>query len=272
MNITVSKEYPVIGWISAGCASALAVKIAIDWFGIDNVLPVFIDTFNEDDDSYRFLTDLERLYGKKILHISNKNAGPIEDIWEDNLSLNTATGAVCSSTLKVIARQDFIKRTNFSYQVFGFDINEIKRARKMLENNPHLNPIFPLIVTLKDKKACLKYFTTDLGLWRIELPLPYRLGVNNNNCFKTGCVQGGIGYWQWMEINQPPKFDAMAEREHRLSKLKGSPVTICKDQSKGGGLVFLKHNPDFPTYKDISMIKGRPPELLFECDGFCNNK
>lgn len=27
----------------------------------------------------------------------------------------------------------------------------------------------------------------------------YKLGFTNNNCFGTGCVQGGIGYWQKVE-------------------------------------------------------------------------
>ena len=36
---------------------------------------------------------------------------------------------------------------------------------------------------------------------KLELKYPkmYQLGFRNNNCFKTGCVQGGIGYWQKME-------------------------------------------------------------------------
>ena len=44
---------------------------------------------------------------------------------------------------------------------------------------------------------------------------------------------------------------------------------MLKDQSKEGGLVFLKPHPDYPTIKDISMMKGREPEPLFECNGFC---
>ena len=61
----------------------------------------------------------------------------------------------------------------------------------------------------------------------------------------------------------------MVERERKYSKIKGEPVTICKDQSKGGGLIFLEHNPDFPGFKDISMIKGQPVKSLMECNGFC---
>jgi len=104
---------------------------------------------------------------------------------------------------------------------------------------------------------------------KIEIPIPYKLGLENNNCWQTGCVKGGIGYWQWMRDNQPAKFDKMAIVEHELTDLKGKPVTILKDQSEGGGLVFLKPHPKYPNTKDISMMNGRAPEKLTECNGFC---
>ena len=81
------------------------------------------------------------------------------------------------------------------------------------------------------------------------------------------CVQGGIGYWQKVQRDFPDKFDAMAKVEHELTELKGEPVTMCKDQSKGGGLVFLKHNVKYPSIKDISMMKGREPKPLMDCNG-----
>ena len=40
-----------------------------------------------------------------------------------------------------------------------------------------------------------------------------------------------------------------------------------KDQSKNGGLVFLKHNVNYPNIKDISMMKGREPQPLMDCNG-----
>jgi hypothetical protein len=57
--------------------------------------------------------------------------------------------------------------------------------------------------------------------------------------------------------------------EHELTEAKGQPVTMLKDQSEAGGLVFLKPHPQYPLMKDISMMKGRPPKPLFECNGFC---
>lgn len=67
-----SEKYPVIGWCSGGATSAVACKLAIDLFGIANVRLVFIDTKNEDSDTYRFLADCEKWYEKRIEVISNR--------------------------------------------------------------------------------------------------------------------------------------------------------------------------------------------------------
>lgn len=270
MYKNVSPDRPVIAWWSGGVRSAVTCKLCIDLFGVDNVRIVFIDTKNEDDDTYRFKTECEQWYGRSIESICSDKHDNIEDIWYDNLSLGLAKGAKCSSELKIVVRQQFSKRNKFSYQAFGYDNGEVSRANDMKNNNAHLRPIFPLLMFWLSKYDCVKYVQSANSLFlKIKLPLTYHLGLENNNCFKTGCVQGGIGYWQWMQVNQPDKFDRMAVREHEITDLKGVPVTICKDQSKGGGLVFLKPHPKYPDMKDISMMKGRPPEMLMECNGFC---
>lgn len=269
--MNVSKKYPVLAWWSGGVASAVTCKICIDWFGVENVRIVFIDTHNEHDDTYRFLKDCEGWYGCNIETICSDKYDKIEDVWYDSLSLNLNKGAKCSEVLKITVRQQFIKKNNFSYQAFGFDKSEMDRAADMAEKNGHLNPIFPLLGMALDKKACIRIIQQANNLFNpLELPVTYKLGYNNNNCFKTGCVKGGIGYWQKIEKDDPEKFDKMAKVEHDLTDLKGQPVTICKDQSKGGGLVFLKPHPSYPKMKDLSMMKGKQVEPLMECNGFCN--
>jgi hypothetical protein len=69
-------------------------------------------------------------------------------------------------------------------------------------------------------------------------------------------VQGGIGYWQWFKANEPEKFNAMAARAHKITDLKGKPVTICKDQSKVGGLVFILPHPNYPEMKEYIELLG----------------
>lgn len=157
------------------------------------------------------------------------------------------------------------KENSFSFQVFGFDISEPKRARAMTANYAETNPIYPLLLYGYTKPNCIEIIQRE----GIKIPDAYFLGLNNNNCVKTGCVQGGIGYWQLYKTIFPERFDKMAWIEHELTRLTGKPMTINKDQGKNGGLVFLKPHPDYPKVKDLSMMKGRPSKPLMECNGFC---
>ena len=266
----------IICWWSGGITSAVACKLTIEKYGVENCNVIFIDTYNEHEDTYRFMLDCQKWYGTLIGTISNDKYTCIEDVWHDHLSLNVAHGAICSSELKRAVRVNFQKRNKFSGQVFGFDTSEPKRARNIKKNYPASLPIFPLLENDLSKKDCIK-IVEDAG---IEIPEMYKLGFSNNNCFgktKTsigGCVQGGIGYWQKIKREYPEKFKKMAQMEHDLTNLKGKPVTCLKDQSnsaKSSGVfkVFLSPHPDYPEYKDLSMMKGRPPENLLECNGFC---
>lgn len=265
-----TKKNPAIGWWSGGVVSACVCKIIIDWFGVDNVRIIFIDTKNEDDDTYRFLKECELWYKCKIETITSNEYDNIEDVWFDSLSLNMANGAKCTEVLKIKVRQQFCKKNTYSYHAFGFDSSEIQRAKDMNRSYPILNPIYPALGMAMSKKDCIKMVQNANSLFlSIKLPRAYTEGYSNNNCFKTGCVKGGIGYWQKIQRDYPEKFKKMADREHEITNLKGQPVTICKDQSKGGGLVFLLPHPKYPNFKDLSMMSGRQPENLVECDAFC---
>jgi len=283
------EEKQIIGWWSGGITSAVTCKIIIDIYGLKNCRFVFIDTNNEDEDTYRFKNDCEKWYGKEIETISRitalspdkrmdqKTWESIEEIWLKNKSLNTANGAICSSELKRDLRKKWQKINTYDHQAFGFDIDEVKRAKSMSLNYPEAFPIYPLLMYAYRKKDCIKIIQ-QAG---IEVPKMYKLGFLNNNCFKTGCVQGGIGYWQKMKREYPEKYEKMAAWEHKLTDLKGNPVTICKDQSNNAKdivnetgdktlqRVFLKAHPSYPHLKDITEVKGREPEPMVECNGLC---
>ena len=137
----ISKDNPVIAWWSGGADSAIACWLCLKWFGKENVKVIFIDTRNEYDDTIRFKHDCEKWYGVAIHTIASKKWINIEEVWEHYLSLNTATGAICSTELKRMVRQDFQMRNNYAYQAFGFDAKEIDRAKNMRKNYPDSRPI-----------------------------------------------------------------------------------------------------------------------------------
>lgn len=263
----------VVCWRSGGVTSAVACKLAIDIFGLDSCIFLHLDTRNEHPDTIRFKEDCQAWYGKEIDSIcayDYKEYESIEDVWLKRNALNVAKGAPCSAELKIKVRKKWEKENDCTHQVMGFDINETSRAKAMTLNYPDAHPIYPLLMYRFSKKMCMGILEEQ----GIEVPVMYKMGFNNNNCFGTGCVQGGIGYWQKMAREFPDKFEAMAKVEHDLTNEKGQPVTMLKDQSKEAkesGLfqLFLKPHPDYPNHKDLSMIKGREPKPLLECNGFC---
>jgi len=285
----------IICWWSGGITSAVACKIALDLFGKEKCRVIMIDTQNEDEDTYRFLLDCEKWFNTKIEVISgilkkedNNNYefvdigyeyNNIQSVWEKHKSLNVATGAICSSQLKRRVREKWQDVNDFEYQVFGFEFEkkEFNRATGLSKNHPKAKSIYPLLMMGYNKDKCLE-IVKESG---IKIPRMYQLGFRNNNCFKTGCVQGGIGYWQKMSRDFPDKFDKMAEMEHKLTDLRGEPVTMLKDQSnelkalaKETGLawkqfIFLKKHPKYPELKSIEDMKQQEVKPLFECNGFC---
>jgi len=262
----------IIGWWSGGITSAVTCKAIIDIYGLDRCRFIFIDTKNEDADTYRFKDDCAKWYGKEIETISaiGDKFNSIQEVWEHYKSLNNATGAICSSTLKRDVRLKWQKNNEFAHQAFGFDLDEPKRVRSMAKNHKPAKPIFPLWMLGLDKKDCIQIVEEE----GIEVPRAYHLGYSNNNCLLTGCIQGGIGYWQKVQRDDIDKFNTMADMEHKLTDLKGKPVTMLKDQGKeakesDNQLLFLKPHQDYPTVKDISMMKGREVKPLMECNGFC---
>ena len=273
----------IISWWSGGITSAVTCKLCIDLYGLENCRFIFQDTFNEDDDTYRFKKDCEKWYGKEIETITRIGTDyeSIRDVWFKFKSLNVAGGAICSSELKRDLRKAWEKENDFTHQAFGFDTDEIRRVKGMVNNyRDTAKPIFPLLLFGYNKKDCIGV-VENAG---IQVPRMYKLGFLNNNCFGKdedtgGCVQGGIGYWQKIQREYPRKFNAMAKVEHDLTDLKGEPVTMCKDQSnqakkiaettkdKTRVFVFLKPHKDYPLLKDISMMEGREPKPLMDCNG-----
>jgi len=264
----------IVCWWSGGVTSAVACKKAIEMYGLENCRIILLDTKNEHEDTYRFLSDCEKWYGKRIESLSaiGDSYESIEDVWRKHKSMNVATGAVCSYMLKRRVREKWEKTNNFTHQVFGFEFDkkEFNRAKSMVLNHSHTNPIFPLLMFGLDKGDCINIIQAA----GIEVPAPYKMGLNNNNCMGTGCVQGGIGYWKKIQAEMPEKFKKMAAMEHELTALKGEPVTMLKDQSKaakeaGNVLVFLEKHDAYPDLKCLDEMSGRPVKPLQECNGFC---
>lgn len=245
-----------VAWFSGGVASAVTCYLALQEDPTCDI--VFLDTLNEDDDTYRFMDDCERWYGKSIERVQDGRT-PI-DIWEWKLGFNFPNVvSPCTEHLKIKMRQKFQKEKLYQEHFFGFDVTEAKRAFSFKKHNPELKGRFPLIERELTKEMCFEIVETA----GIQLPYSYRIGFNNNNCLKTGCINGGIGYWREFRNKFPDRFEFTASLEHKISSKKGKPIRANKD-------FFLKKNPEFPEIKCLDdMGAGRHDWILGDCNGFC---
>lgn len=245
----------IIAWWSAGITSAVACKIAIEKYGKDKVIPVYIHIDSANEDNERFRLDCEKWYGTKIQVWKSKEYKDQFDVIEKTGYVNGPDGARCTDELKKKVRkevekfytQNLFSNVQYTNQIFGYeyDTKQINRAIRFAEQYPHTKPNFILIEAGLNKNQCAGILLSA----GIELPVMYKLGYNNNNC--EGCPKGGMGYWNKIRVDFPPRFKDMAvlERKKNHSYIKG---------------IFLDELPP---------DAGRDTEIVMpECGTFCQTE
>lgn len=203
-----------ISWFSCGAASAVACKL--DLIKYPNTRLVYQKIWSAHPDNDRFIKDCEKWYGRKIEVIHSPFYKTQFDVIKATRYINGPAGARCTTELKRKVRKYFEQENpGITSQMFGMTYDEVKRADRLLANNPAFE--FPLIQAKITKEECYQI----LNAADIELPVMYKLGFNNNNCI--GCVKGGKGYWNMIRKHFPDTFKKMSllEREIGRSCIKG---------------------------------------------------
>jgi hypothetical protein len=236
----------IISWWSAGVTSAVATKLIMDEFGIDNVCPVYFHIDSAHSDNQRFKSECEQWYGKEIRTVKAKKYNDQFDVIQKERYINGPSGAKCTQVLKKALRQQLENELDFEAQVFGFEYSkkEINRAIRFKEQYPSSKPLFPLIEH-KITKSEAMFILNKQG---IKNPTMYTLGYGNNNCI--GCVKGGKGYWNKIRVDFPDTFNKMIEMENMLGRscIKG---TFLKDLDPSAGRKLKVITPDCGNFCDI---------------------
>lgn len=240
-------------WFSCGAASAVAAKLAVEWYGKHNTVRVINNPIAEEDkDNHRFLKDVEQWLGVDVEFAINKNypnASCIE-VWDKRKFMSGIAGAPCTEELKKRARQQWEEDNSPDYHVLGFTLDEQKRHdRFILTERPNLLPV--LIEAGVTKSDCY-LILSQAG---IKLPDIYKRGYPNANCI--GCVKAtSPTYWNLVREQDPDVFQERAEQSRKL----GARLARYK-----GERVFLDELP--------ADAKGRPLKSLdFECGIFCEEQ
>lgn len=193
-------------WFSCGVSSFVACYLAKD---IDKV--IYTHVKDQHPDSLRFLKDCERLLGREIEVIQSDRFEGVDDVIGKRRMINSPHGAACTYWLKKQVRKQWEKENpDHHIYVWGYDINEKRRAASIIEALSDYDHEFPLIENGLTKAEC-HGIANKLGLKR---PIMYDMGYPNNNCI--GCVKGGMGYWNKIRIDFPEVFERRARQEREI--------------------------------------------------------
>lgn len=147
----MSKKELKVCWLSAGVSSFIAGYLKRD--SID--LYIYIDIENQHPDSMRFIKDCEKVLGKEVLILKSPYRNK-ENVIRQFRYINGPSGAKCTEILKKRVRKEW-EMAHKEYQityVWGFDMDERRRAERICEAMPEFKHEFPLIEKKSDETGC----------------------------------------------------------------------------------------------------------------------
>lgn len=198
-------------WVSAGISSFMSGVLAKN---VDKW--IYIDVADQHEDSMRFIRDCESSMGISIEILRSSKYKDVADVCRQHKMINSPWGAACTGMLKKAVRKEWENEqyskgiTDLTY-VWGYDIEETNRAKRIIENFPEFNHEFPLIDKGLHKQEVHALF---YKMFNFPRPKMYDLGYSNNNC--VGCVKGGMGYWNKIRTDFPDVFKARSELEREI--------------------------------------------------------
>ena len=193
-------------WFSAGVSSFIAGYLLGE--AVDEI--IYIDIADQHEDSLRFLHDCETFLDKEITMIKSPY-GSVENVVKQFKYINGVAGARCTQVLKKRVREEWeYKNPDIKSYIWGYDLDEKKRADRLVEYLDTKEHRFPLIENSLTKQDC-HGILANLGIKR---PAMYEMGYQNNNC--VGCVKGGMGYWNRIRTDFPEVFKSRAKLERLI--------------------------------------------------------
>ena len=256
----ITPESRTIVALSGGKASAWCAGWALK--NRDNVILYFNDTKWEDKDLYRFLDDLERFFGQKIVHDSDGRS--VEEVFQDERFLGNSRIAICSRVLKAQRLQNFIE--DGDELVFGIGTEERHRAIRISEvymkvGNKKFNK--PITCTYPLIKENINPIQIDEWLKEtgIKQPIMYDEGFKHNNC-AGGCVRAGKKHWKLLLEKKPEVYAERERMENEMREELGKDVTILKD------ITLKKFREDLQANRSFDFPDDDCP---VECVGICSS-
>lgn len=235
-------------WFSNGAASAAALKLTVEKYGVENVRAVNNPVAEEDEDNLRFAKDVADWVGIEIEYVFHPKypLGSAVDVWDRRKAMSFPKGAPCTSLLKIQARQHWENDNKVDWHVLGFTKDEQARHNKFVLTERE--NVLPILIDANMSKDDCGEMIRAAGL---KLPRVYAEGYPNANCI--GCVKAtSPTYWNLVRETRPEVFAARAEQSRRL----------------GSKLVRVNNKRIFLDELDPK-AKGRSLKTMPDCGLFC---
>jgi 3'-phosphoadenosine 5'-phosphosulfate sulfotransferase (PAPS reductase)/FAD synthetase len=218
--------------LSGGMTSAIAAQRVIDRYGLDAVTLWFADTRWEDEDLYRFLSDLERRWGLTIVRRSQEET-PLQ-VAERRKMIPNSLVAACPFELKINPFEAYLrsvpKPITVHLGIAWWEQHRTAKPKARYESFDGVVVDFPLLWTP------LNYRPPEdvIREWGITPPRLYAMGFSHNNCAGR-CVKQGIREWVRLLVHFPERFAQMEawEAAQRAKGGKRANRTICTDRVGG---------------------------------------
>lgn len=238
----------IIGWFSAGEASAVACKLVLAKYSETHeivIARITLPAGAEHEDGDRFAADCSRWFNHPITQIQNPDYESLDALFQKRRYMSGPYGAICTGTFKKAPRYEFQRRGDI--HAFGLTVDEQHRVKRLQLENPDLDLVFPLIDAGLSKTDC----AAIIARAGIERHAMYRLGFPNANC--KGCIKvSSPKGWNRVRRHFPDVFDARAKLSRELG---------CKLVLLGGNRIYLDELPP-----DVA---GQDDEPTFDCSLLC---
>lgn len=220
---------------SGGLGSAASVLLAHE-LGLDYEA-WFADTQIEDEDLYRFNTDLEQTIGRRIRRLAD-GRDPWE-VFEDVRYIGNTRTAHCSQILKTDQIRQLIGRLYGEAPadltlILGMGLSEedrLERARV----NWHPIPVESLLINHHISPSGVREL---IEKYQLRIPRLYDAGFPHNNCGGF-CVRAGLKQFATLLETNPARF-ALHERRMNATMEKIGPTAVpFLRQVNGGEITYL---------------------------------
>lgn len=199
---------------SGGVGSFVTAKLVVEKHGAENLILLFADVLMEDEDLYRFNTDVEAHLGVKLTTIC-EGRNPWQVQADEKYATNTRVDP-CSRVLKREFMDAWVKGTFQPNEVIcyvGIDASESHRIENLAPRKlPYIYqaPMVDaeMMLTRQQKIG----YCRNLG---IEPPRLYLMGFQHNNC-GGACPKAGLAQWKLLFETMPERYLWHEEQQRQL--------------------------------------------------------